>query len=627
MAAVIEIAELADQNPEFVTLDELSADDVDGLSLDSHEPPVTEANIDQQVDASNAVPANVTVRKRSVQAEDTPRAVADMPCMSPVGRPRRQPLPTPRRVQFERTNSSSSLSGSSDASTQTTVYSDMGTQTDEVSVTLLPERKTKVQTHGVRPTVSSGSSDDTHRTQTRRSRRSNNQTTQAVGIPVQVRPKERYQKVSSGVHSTPNDNTHVRPKSIMNTGTIPQRRSTIQPRLGENSVPKYDAPLEQQQFDDGLTPGQSSLSRNRQSVGSRLSLGSTIHGHKEVKPPKFNGKGDVEMFMAEFLEVSELNEWSAQATLIHLKNSLSDEATPCRRCRTSALIFRDLRARFGITLRDARLKLVCLKQGKMSYHQLADEVEKLISVINKGYPISGRESPLSESMKVDSFIDALHSEELKRFLTLAAPRNLTAAIQNCMTFSSLGEKKVAAGIQNVNANLTQSGSRATKPSAAQDELERRIGRMESSLSQLMQEVRKLTNSHAMQPAPMRSQRQERPGLRRGVRNSNFNESKPPSRGQAWFNSNSIVCWNCNRTGHIRRDCPQPWRQSPGRPNSGRVQATGMSLNYGDRAPATGMSVNYHDRVPTTGMSVNYQAGGSSTGRSNFQDPSTEKSLN
>ena len=85
-------------------------------------------------------------------------------------------------------------------------------------------------------------------------------------------------------------------------------------------------------------------------------------------------------------------------------------------------------------------------------------------------------------MKVDSFIDALHSDELKIFLTLTAPKNLTAAIQNCMTFSSLGEKKVAAGIQSVNANLTQSGSRATKPSAAQDGLERRIGQMETSLS-------------------------------------------------------------------------------------------------------------------------------------------------
>ena len=100
------------------------------------------------------------------------------------------------------------------------------------------ERRTKVQNHRVRPTVSSGSSDDTHRTHTRRSRRSNNQTTQAVGIPVQVRPEERYQKVSSRVHSTPNDNTHVRPKSTMNSSTIPQRRSTIQPRLGENYMPR-----------------------------------------------------------------------------------------------------------------------------------------------------------------------------------------------------------------------------------------------------------------------------------------------------------------------------------------------------------------------------------------------------
>ena len=99
-------------------------------------------------------------------------------------------------------------------------------------------------------------------------------------------------------------------------------------------------------------------------MGSRLNLGSTIHGHKEVKPPKFDGKGDVEMFMAELLDVSELNEWSTQATLIHLKNSLSGEATPCRRCKTSALIFRDLRARFAITIKRRQAKTCLFKTRK-----------------------------------------------------------------------------------------------------------------------------------------------------------------------------------------------------------------------------------------------------------------------
>ena len=85
MAAVTEITELADQNPEYVTLDDLTADSMDGLSLDNHDPSVvTEADIDQQVNASNVVPANVTVGKWPVRAEDTPRALADMPCMSPA---------------------------------------------------------------------------------------------------------------------------------------------------------------------------------------------------------------------------------------------------------------------------------------------------------------------------------------------------------------------------------------------------------------------------------------------------------------------------------------------------------------------------------------------------------------
>ena len=52
---------------------------------------------------------------------------------------------------------------------------------------------------------------------------------------------------------------------------------------------------------------------------------------KEIKHPQFTGEGDVEIFLAQFHEVAEANEWTERERLSHLRLGLTDKATECGR--------------------------------------------------------------------------------------------------------------------------------------------------------------------------------------------------------------------------------------------------------------------------------------------------------
>ena len=70
---------------------------------------------------------------------------------------------------------------------------------------------------------------------------------------------------------------------------------------------------------------------------------------ENYKAPKFSGTGDVDYFISQFEEVSYANRWTADAELIHLRNSLKDLARDCGKAANVAGIFGNLRARFGMT--------------------------------------------------------------------------------------------------------------------------------------------------------------------------------------------------------------------------------------------------------------------------------------
>jgi len=76
-----------------------------------------------------------------------------------------------------------------------------------------------------------------------------------------------------------------------------------------------------------------------------------------LRAPIFSGEEDVEQFITEFSYVAAIWRWPNRVTLIQLRLCLTGPAKPYEISQDVGDIFEALRARFGLTARDARMQL------------------------------------------------------------------------------------------------------------------------------------------------------------------------------------------------------------------------------------------------------------------------------
>ena len=143
------------------------------------------------------------------------------------------------------------------------------------------------------------------------------------------------------------------------------------------------------------------------------------------RPPLFKGDGDVELFIQQFQEVATANEWTPMATMLHLRESLEDKAQGCSRADTTPGIFAALRARFGLTAREARNQIANLKRdSRCPLHDHAVEVERLVQVAYAELPPEMRDEMVRET-----FCGSLNSTPLQQHLLAARPTNMEEAVR------------------------------------------------------------------------------------------------------------------------------------------------------------------------------------------------------
>ena len=94
------------------------------------------------------------------------------------------------------------------------------------------------------------------------------------------------------------------------------------------------------------------------------------------KAPDFNGKEDVETFIQHFQEVAEANEWFTTAALLYIRTHLQDDARSCGNHSTLEEVFKALRSKFGLSVREARTRLTNMKRDtKLSLEDHTTEIK------------------------------------------------------------------------------------------------------------------------------------------------------------------------------------------------------------------------------------------------------------
>jgi hypothetical protein len=96
--------------------------------------------------------------------------------------------------------------------------------------------------------------------------------------------------------------------------------------------------------------------------GQQQAQGQLARPRQPFKTPEFNGKTDVEFFIIQFAEVAEANDWRPAASLLHLRETLKEGSKDCGRANSVLGVFAALRARYGLSPREARAKLSALRK-------------------------------------------------------------------------------------------------------------------------------------------------------------------------------------------------------------------------------------------------------------------------
>lgn len=251
------------------------------------------------------------------------------------------------------------------------------------------------------------------------------------------------------------------------------------------------------------------------------------------KPPRFDGHGDVELFITHFGQVAEANNWPQATALLHLKESLTNEAHECTRADTLTGVLAALRARFGLSVEQALAKLEGLKRDpRTSLREHGTTVSKIVAA---SFPEQDLE--FRETMALRKFRNTIGHAGLQRHLLSMQVHSVEEAI-------IAGEAYLAVPTQN-NRSIWEpphtTRGQLRQIDEEEDEVEvaalQPTPPLQLQLGETLQAI--LTRLTALEAA--------KDSIGRGSARS----SPPAQKGK---DKGATTCYKCGQEGHIARGC-------------------------------------------------------------------------
>lgn len=290
-------------------------------------------------------------------------------------------------------------------------------------------------------------------------------------------------------------------------------------------------------------------------VGMRAEVPAT--GRHFAKPQEFDGSSQWPVFRAQFEAIASLHGWNDNDRLGELVACLKGPALqlfahlPDPDKGDYGRLTDALDGRFGAANQELRFRSQLRRRVRSageSLPTLAQDIERLVFL---SYPTAPQE--LKDSLACDHFLDALHDVELTIAVRQGRPTRLACALSSAIEIESI---RLAAGAscsptpynsgtvcrgsdsqQGVNVRKADSSYVAASADGQAVELARELRDVWREIVELKD---RLSSSFPTG------------GQTRGP-------GAAPTKGRR----PTMVCWDCNGVGHLRRNCPaRPLRQVP-----------------------------------------------------------------
>jgi hypothetical protein len=268
--------------------------------------------------------------------------------------------------------------------------------------------------------------------------------------------------------------------------------------------------------------GRAQMERLTELMGNAI-----IRGQAEkFKPPKYDGTGDVEYFLQQFDDCREANGWNNAASVLHLRKCLEKNALECGRGANVDEISENLRARFSLSMRQARDRLNNIRRETgQNLYDLGTEIERLVRL---SYPDMRQQD--RTTIAIDTMKRALDHKGLSRHLLAVQCNTVQAVVRAAEEYFQISNINSSSNRQRYQLNALQD--------QAGFEENHKTG-----MEQLLQAIEQNTLMLSKIVNPQQP---------RGFTHT-----------AGRFKQQNSQCYRCGATDHWKKNCPLNHRQGNG----------------------------------------------------------------
>lgn len=267
---------------------------------------------------------------------------------------------------------------------------------------------------------------------------------------------------------------------------------------------------------------------------------STTFRPVELRLPRYDGTGDVHLFIKQFEQVARIGGWDELVTLVQLRSCLERGAKDCGRADSTEGVFARLVSTFGRSPESAREQLhMLVREPNESYSMLGNRVERLAQLA-----YAGLGADLEGQMALEHFCRVLDSTGLRQHMLLARPVTVQEAVKVAEQFVLVSQQ--AARIPRTRDRVAPVDGLSSPCSNTEPNGDKDLTKTINGLVDLVK-VRLDEQSNLIKGQSSRIANLERSGFT-GTGQGNW-KSKPEP------NQSVRGCYKCGDLSHFKRNCP------------------------------------------------------------------------